>query len=290
MLITRRKMMLLAVAAAGGLVATDAAVVEPNWLSFETLDVPIRGLHAALDGFRIALLSDMHWPRHISAEFCRRAVTIGNAFRPDLWAFAGDFCDAKGVVADTPLAPGTRNVPNMSGLFEEMSATHGVVGVRGNHDHWIDGRAIAREVERCTPIRLIESKHLLLERGGGKLAIGGIGDLWTDTVDPLAAFDGVGEDVPRVMLSHNPDVAEEMKQHVRVDLQLSGHTHGGEVRVPFGPAPAVPSRYGNKFRQGLVGGRKHRVYVTRGICRPRGIRFWCRPEVTGIVLRGVREM
>lgn len=285
--ISRRKAIFLAIAAAGGLVVADAAVVEPNWLSFETIDVPIRGLHSAFDGFRIALLSDVHWPRHMDADFCRRAVAMGNAFAPNVWAFTGDFCDAKGVMANTPPAPGTRNVPNMTGLFEKMSATHGVLGVRGNHDHWIDGPAIAREIERCTPIQLIENKHLLLERGGGKLAIGGVGDLWTDRVDPVAAFAGVGDDVPRVMLSHNPDLAEEMKQDVRVDLQLSGHTHGGEARVPFGPAPAVPSRYGNKFRQGLVSGKKHRVYVTRGICRPRGVRFWCRPEVTGIVLRSM---
>ena len=135
-----------------------------------------------------------------------------------------------------------------------------------------------------TSIELLDNRSRVLRRGGERLAIGGVGDLWTDRVDAVAAFAGVSESVPRILLSHNPDVAENPMPSVRVDLQLSGHTHGGEVRIPFGPAPITGSAYGQKFRAGLVEGRNHRVYVTRGVCSIRHLRFWCRPEVTHLTL------
>ena len=96
--------------------------------------------------------------------------------------------------------------------------------------------------------------------------------------------------MPRILLSHNPDPAEQGfgpdqgKTIPRVDLQISGHTHGGEIQIPFLGPPKIPSHFGRKFEQGLVEGKLHRVYVSRGICSPRGVRFRCPPEITGITL------
>lgn len=253
----------------------DSVFVEPRTLRVETVTIPMPGLSAAFDGYRIALLTDFHYPRWIRPDLIRRAIALGNYFQPDLMAFTGDFFDL-------PHAP---QVPDITGFYDQAKAKDGVVGVLGNHDHVLNADLVRSALAAKTPIRLIENQSLLVERGGQALAVGGVGDLWHGVVDPERAFANVAPEVPRILLSHNPDLAEEMQPNVRVDLQLSGHTHGGQIRIPFGPALLVPSRYGNKFSQGLVQGKRHRVYTSRGLCTVRWVRFWCPPEVTHITLR-----
>jgi predicted MPP superfamily phosphohydrolase len=173
----------------------------------------------------------------------------------------------------------------LAGIFDGYNAPDGLFGVLGNHDHWYNADAVLEDVAKNTPLKIIEHTHVLLRRGESMIALGGVGDLWTDRVDLSSTFAGVSDSIPRILLSHNPDVAEiAANAGVRVDLQLSGHTHGGEIRLPvFGP-PAVPSRYGRKYERGLVQGPGWPVYVNRGLCSPRFIRFGCLPEVTCIEL------
>ena len=205
---------------------------------------------------------------------------MGRAFDPHLFALGGDFIDTKGL---------TKN-PKLAGVFEPLAAPDGVFGVLGNHDWGIDGHEVAREIERTSPMRILMNEHVLLKRGGETIALAGLEDLWKRYPDTERALVGISPEMPRIMLSHNPDLAEyycgssKLAESRRIDLQLSGHTHGGEVRIPlFGP-PHIPSKYGRKFEQGLVQGALQRVYVSRGICSPRGVRFGCPPEVTGITL------
>ncbi len=123
-----------------------------------------------------------------------------------------------------------------------------------------------------------------LERNGGRLRICGVGDLWTDHQDMSAALGDATESDATIVLSHNPDFVESVRDP-RAGLVLSGHTHGGQVVVPGFGAPIVPSRYGQKYLHGLVQGPRCRVFVTRGvgtISPP--VRFLCRPEVDLITL------
>lgn len=259
------------------LAAIDGFFIEPEWLKLHRIEVPIRDLPPSFDGYRIGLLSDIHYPFCIAPAFIRRAVAMMMAFEPDLVALPGDFMDEKAL---------HHTARSMAGLLDATSsAPDGVVGTLGNHDHRVDADGVRRQLALTTPVELVENRSLLIERRDGALAIGGVGDLYHGIVDPRKAFDGVDPNVPRIMLSHNPDVAEDMDPAIRVDLQLSGHTHGGQVRIPFGPAPWIPSKYGQKFRAGLVQGKANLVYVTKGICSLRDFRFDCRPEVTGVILR-----
>lgn len=273
--ISRRKLIRRGLGLGALVLAGDAFGVEPEWLEVERVDVPIKGLGAALDGYRIALFSDIHWPRHIQRGYLDRVIRLANDFDPDLVAIPGDLVDRKGI----------DQVPDLSGLFDGLRAKDGVFGSLGNHDHYFDVSKLREEITMNTPIDLLDNEHRMVRRGDDALAIGGVGDLWYGVVDPVRAFKGVPAEVPRVLLSHNPDVAEDHLWPTRIDLQLSGHTHGGEVRLPFGPAPHLPSKYGQKFRSGLVEGRSHRVYVTRGLCSFRRVRLFCRPEVTHLTLR-----
>ena len=256
---------------------TDAFALEPRRLTFQTLEVPIAGLPDAFDGYRIALLSDFHFPLWSSAETVRQAVALANAFQPDLMTLPGDFTDKR-----------VKAVPDFGGLFDAARAKDGVIGTLGNHDHLAGAVEVRRGIADKTPIRLIDNQAITVERGGQALAFGGVGDLWEGLVMPDRAFAKIPPETPRILLSHNPDLAEEMTVKVRVDLQLSGHTHGGGVCLPGGIALIVPSLYGQKFRAGLVQGRSHRVYVTRGVCSVLHNRLFCPPEVTGITLRKMR--
>lgn len=276
--ISRRKLFKAAIGGAAALAGLDALAIEPRWFDVTEVTLPIRDLGAGLDGYRIALLSDFHLPV-ASQHRIHRALASAAEFKPELIAMPGDFVDGKrGQHRQIPM-------PEFRGIFDPAQAPDGVVGTLGNHDHWLDADAVREQIALHTPIRLIENEHILIERDGAQLAVGGVGDLWHGILMPGKAFHGVPDSVPRILLSHNPDYADDMIEDVRIDLQLSGHTHGGQLRVPFGPAPVIPSKYGNKFREGLVQGRKNLVYVTRGVVTLHHARFWCRPEVTCLTLR-----
>ncbi len=268
---------------AGGLfgfsaaIALDAVLLEPNLLTLHASEIPISQLPHAFDGYRIALIADIHYPHRMNPEFVRHAVSMANRHNPDLMVFAGDMTDHKG----------SPTVPNMSGLYDHAVARDGIVGTLGNHDHWLDAPGVRRELARRTPIRLIENESFQVERQGAALAIGGVGDHWEGIVDPERAFRGVDPKVPRILVAHNPDLAEEMRVLVRVDLQISGHMHGGQIYLPGYGGLLHPSRYGRKFCQGLVQGRSHRVYVTRGLFTTGRLRFLCPPAVSLLTLRSV---
>lgn len=273
--VSRRTVLRRCAAGFAALTGLDAAVIEPNWIALETIEIPIRNLHPAFDGYRIALLSDLHYPRRMAPAFVRKAIRVASEFRPDLIAITGDITDRKG----------EGHVPDLSGLFDYAHPRDGMYGVLGSYDHWLDAPGVRREILSHTPIRLIENRCVRITHGGGMVAVGGVGDLLCGIVDLRRTFAGVPSNVPRILLSHNPDIAEEPATRVRIDLQLSGHTHGGEVMLPlYGPV-FTPSRYGARFRSGLVQGKQHPVYITRGLCTPHLLRFRCRPEVTGIILR-----
>lgn len=278
---TRRKVLRWGVGLAAGTLTVDAWGIEPNGLVFETRTLPIPDLPVPFEGYRIAFVTDTHYPRRINQAFIQRAIEMGNAFRPDLFLFGGDFVDTHGLDA----------VPKIAGVFEGPSAPDGVFGVLGNHDWILDGEEVRREIGRTSPVRLLFNEHVILRRGGETIAIAGVEDLWMRRPDLERALVGIPAEMPRLLLSHNPDTAERyigsshLAESRRVDLQISGHTHGGEIVLPLFGAPLIPSAYGQKFAQGYVQGALHPVYVSRGITSPRGVRFRCRPEVTGITLR-----
>ena len=273
--ISRRKLLRWTARGAAGIVglgALDAFAIEPRFLDLARVTVPIRDLPASFEGYRIAFLTDVHYPRHIDRGFIRRAVELGNSTNPDLYLFGGDYVD------------GGHTVPSLANLFDGAKAPDGLYGVLGNHDWWVDGDGVRAEIERTSRIEFLDNRHVRLRRGGDEIALAGLEDLWCRRPDLDQALAGVPPEMPRLLLSHNPDTAEATNGSGRVDLQLSGHTHGGEIVLPLYGPPYLPSHYGRKFAQGLVEGKLHRVYVSRGIASPRRVRFACRPEITAITL------
>ncbi len=265
---SRRRFLVDAPLAMSGLVGSAglarASPIDPWDLVIRRYSVPIRELPNGLDGLRIVQLSDTHLGPRVPAAFIEHAVARALALGPDLVLLTGDYIHS-----------GRRCVDQAAALFAPIvRAGLPTVGILGNHD-WYGAGPVMSEALRAVGVRMIDNARVFLDqsrrltdspRPGTALCLAGVGDLTEDRVDLNAALRGVGHDVPRLVLAHNPDTAEtpEVARH-RIDQMLSGHTHGGQVRLPLVGAPLVPSGYGQKYEGGLVQGPACRVLVSRGI-------------------------
>ena len=282
----RREFLVRSAAGASGLAACSvcgyASFVEPNRLHVRRYQVRIPGLPAELDGLRIVHVSDTHYGPYMSRAFLRETAAQANLLEPDLVALTGDY------VHFTPdaIEPGIE-------LLTEFRGRLGAVAVMGNHEHW-EGAGACRQVFDHIGIPLLDNARLFLTPeglqdapvSGRSLALTGVGDYWEDEVSFDKALGGVPEDVPRVLLSHNPDVAEIVGPGRRVDLMLSGHTHGGQVSLPVIGPPMTTSKFGKKYIGGLCQGPHCPVIVSRGVGLAfLPVRFRVPPELGLITLR-----
>ncbi len=275
---TRRQVLKWGSAALFGGVLTEA-LLEPNRIEALQRQVLIRDLPREFEGFRIGVLSDIHWGHAIDHLFMKRASDMLMAMKPDLIVIPGDFYHSIFRLAG--------EVPPLEGLLDDLKAPYGLFGVLGNHDHRAGSDKVRKEIANKSAFRLIDNDHVIIEKGSDRIALGGVGDLWEDEVNLSAALRNVPIDMPRILLSHNPDVAEHVDRDdgTRVDFQISGHTHGGQFVLPgiYDPTQRV-SHYGTKFNRGLVNGKRHPVFVSKGIARLNHLRLFALPDVACITL------
>lgn len=187
--------------------------------------IPIRNLPAGMDGLRIVQISDIHIGPTLGRSFLERVVARVNALTPDIVALTGDLVDGFVPTLEHSVAP-----------VAELKAPLGVYYVTGNHEMYYGAGAWEAEVARLG-LTVLHNEHRVLERGGSKLVLAGITDhdgehfSPSHASDPARAFSGAPEGVPRVLLAHQPRSAPKAAPF-NVDLQLSGHTHGGQI-FPF---------------------------------------------------------
>ncbi len=272
-------------AAAAGAPAVWASVVVPHRLKLRSYEVAIHELPAALDGVKLAHISDTHFGPLVSRGHVERAIELANEQQPDLVVLTGDY------VYRTP-----RAVHTGIGLFADLRSRIGTVAVMGNHDHFVDAPAVRQRFAELD-IPLLENVTLFLvgdrivdeEVPGESLALVGMADYAEDRPAPRMATRFISPLCPRLLLSHHPDVAERFPTRfpeLHYDLQLSGHTHGGQIRVPGHGTPVVPSGYGTKYAGGLVQGPAWPVIVSRGVgMAVAPLRLGVDPEIGLIVLR-----
>ncbi|MBI4606898.1 MAG: metallophosphoesterase [Planctomycetes bacterium] len=275
-----------ACAAAGGLLGWSL-LLEPRRLVVSRRAVRIRELHPALHGLRAVHLTDIHMGPWISIEQVREAVRVANACDPDLVLLTGDYVHRSAAYVRPAV-----------GALAELEPRIGALAVLGNHDWYEDPTGeLLREAFERAGVPLIDNGRVfvtperrLAASASEGLCVAGIGDLWEDEVNFQRALGGVPADVPRLLLSHNPDAAEEPELRrggFRVDLMLSGHTHGGQIRVPGLGTPIVPSRFGQKYAHGLVQGPACPVLVSSGVgMTVLPLRLGVPPEITVLELRG----
>lgn len=236
-------------------------------------DVTMNGLSPAFEGFRIALLSDIHHSPWIPTTYIRQVVDLTNSLRPNLIALTGDFVDN-----------GKKWVPGCMRELSRLRAPSGVFAVLGNHDHHQRTAPVVRQGLASAGIGDLTNVGHDIFRGGESLRIGGTGDYWREKqlLDyPLA---GIRRPQSVVLLQHNPDYVERIDDD-RIGLVLSGHTHGGQCILPLIGPPILPSRHGQKYASGLCQGPLAQVFVTRGVGTTfPPVRFGCPPEVALLTL------
>jgi predicted MPP superfamily phosphohydrolase len=263
----------IAAAVPAPVAAASYGLFEAGWIKIERPTLPLPRLPRAFDGTTVAFLTDIHHGPYVSLDSVAAIVRTTLALQPDLVLLGGDYSSKDG-----------KYVRPCFEVLAGLRAPRGVYGVLGNHDYW-HGLAETKAEFRAAGITELTNSGVWLTRRGERFRLAGVDDLWEGRPDLAAALGDASQADACLLVSHNPDFAETLRD-ARVGLVLSGHTHGGQVVVPGYGAPIVPSRYGQKYLKGLVEAPATKVYVSRGlgtVTPP--MRYNSRPELTLITLR-----
>ncbi len=256
---------------------TTRAREEARSITVTEVNVALRQWPAAFDGLRVAFLADMHASPQTPCAFLERVVDETNRLQPDLILLGGDY-----------VTKGTKYIKPMAQVLGKLKAPLGIYGVMGNHDY-VAGPAAIRSALKQVGIVDVTNSGRWLKVDGSRVRIAGVGDLWHDRQDLEAALAGVKDSDPVILLSHNPDYAMRLMD-LRVGLVLSGHTHGGQIRLP-GVGPLITnSKYGTRLVNGLISIDILQLFVSRGIGTvvvP--LRYGSPPEIALLTLRRSAE-
>ncbi|HXU64227.1 MAG TPA: metallophosphoesterase [Polyangia bacterium] len=236
-------------------------------------EIAIAGLPAAFDGYRIAQISDLHCGPFASGARIDRWVGRVNGLGVDLVAVTGDL-----------IASGSAFVPVVAASLGKLRARDGVFACMGNHDYFTDGEAMVTALERAG-LQVLRNRGVSIQRDDGSLYVAGVDDTWTRRNDVPRAMAGRPAGAPSVLLAHDPALFPEAAAH-GVDLTLSGHTHGGQLGVPFLAKRFNLARLMTEFTTGLYRRGPSTLYVNRGLgATALPVRLSVPPEIAVITLR-----
>jgi predicted MPP superfamily phosphohydrolase len=274
MKITRRQFLKRACSLGSiGLLGSYPIFVERYMVLTNTYRISVPNLSKAFAGFRIVQLTDLHYGFLVSLELIRHVVKRANKLKPDIIVCTGDYVHEKN---------STTQIDQLWPILSELNAPLGVYSVLGNHDHWADTARSDYWLKKTG--QDIRHKVIPIQREGQNLWIAGAGDLYEDHKDLDYILGQIPDTECRIVLAHNPDSADTIFSK-RIDLMISGHTHGGQVSIPFVGPPVLPVK--NKtYSSGLkISPRGGKVFISKGIgwtIIP--VRFNCLPEIAVLEL------
>jgi len=238
----------------------------------EHVQIPILNLPSALDGFRIVQISDIHYYPFTTIELVDRAVEMANQLKPDLTVLTGDFVWHE-------VEPVFELVPSLA----KLNAKYGVYAGLGNHDLWTDVKVVSRAI-RQERLPLLVNQGIPISVGKSTLYLASLDDGWSGKPDLAAAMANYPGDATTVLLMHEPDLAPRYAPDKRIQLQLSGHSHGGQVRLLY-YGPIVLPYLSWKYPMGLYNINGMWLYTNRGLGTTNiPLRVNCAPEITELTL------
>jgi uncharacterized protein len=259
--------------------AADATMLEPRRLIVKHFEVRLRRIPARLDGFRIAQLSDLHYDPFYTAELADRAVNITNGLKPDLVVLTGDYVNA----FRTHRTAAAASAELCALALSNLRSRFGTLAVLGNHDYRADPQAVARSLE-SRGVTVLNNQSVPFELESSRLWVAGVDDVLQGKPDLYRALQAVPRGEATVLLVHEPDYAD-YAAHQPVDLQLSGHSHGGQIRIPFVGPPYLP-QLARKYPQGLRQVGSLALNTNCGIGTSYlHVRLNCPPEISLLTLR-----
>ena len=278
---TTRRQFLRAAAATGTLaVVGDALLLAPNRPRIIRQEFFLPRWPERLNGFTVAMLSDFHYDPYFSIHPLHAAIAMVNRLHPDLIALTGDFVSVPLVGDETKAAFAAEPCAR---LLRQMTAPHGLWAVMGNHDDATDAEHVTHALQ-AENIRVLANQSEPIEQDGSRFWLAGVNDVISGTADLSKTMHGVPAGEPVILLAHEPDFADEASQYP-IDLQLSGHSHGGQIRIPF-----LPPLYLPELAKKYVWGTYHVGPLTLHTSAGLGtigipMRLNCPPEVTVLTLR-----
>ena len=275
--LNRREFLKAAGLAVGGGLVTATSYLAINDESQEPVvdRVPIRlkNLHPALEGFTMLQMTDLHLYPLTQPSLIEKSVVMANSLNPDLVVMTGDYV-WQVLDAIDELAP----------ILSGLNARYGVYSSLGNHDYWLDAEVITATME-AAGLPVLVNQGLTIQQGGGSFYLAGLDDGWSGNPDLDATLEGARPGDPVILLCHEPDLADLFSKDGRVDLQLSGHTHGGQIRIPGIGALILPY-LGRKYDFGMYKINDMLLYTNRGIgVISEPVRYNCPPEITQFVFQ-----
>jgi uncharacterized protein len=238
------------------------------------VSMPLPHLAPAFSGYRVVQLSDIHADRWMTTDRIAKIVGQVNQLKPDLVVLTGDFVTHSAEEFS----------PNLAAL-SQLNPVDKTLAVMGNHDAWTNSTIVQSALE-AAGVQVLNNQVAALQRKSAQLFIAGVNDVWAkrDRLDQvLAALPSEGA---AILLAHEPDFAEQSAATGRFDLELSGHSHGGQVKLPFVKRIVPPLAYNYPIGQYKVGNMIQ--YTNRGVgMSGLPLRFNCRPEITVFTLKSV---
>ena len=254
-----------------------AGLIEPHNYEVTETDIFIRDLPGRFEGFRITQITDVHHSRIVGIDQVRRVVELAQTTKPDLFVLTGDYTTTY-----------RRYVEPCAEALGVLNAPEGVWAILGNHDHYTDPELTTRALA-YRKITVLNNANTIVRRGPDVLQLAGVDDWSWNGSDWKRALYGLNPRQPIVLLSHQPTVFD-LEEARAASLILSGHTHGGQIKLPVIGTPARFVTQHLKYASGLFKRAESQLYVSRGtgvIGLP--VRLGVKPEIAVLRLRQARE-
>lgn len=258
-----------------------AFVVEPHlMLDSEHVEISLKGWNKNLDGLKIAVVGDIHagWGPHENRRV-QAVVDEINSQKPDIILLVGDYVN--GAIFQSKMDP-----KRLSDYLSQLKAPLGVYAILGNHDTYYGVKKV-RKIIQDAGITLLEDSNVKIATPKGNFYVAGISDPVTREYYYAKALEGVEKGAPVILLAHSPQIFNEIP--VEVGVTFSGHTHGGQIVLPY--VGALFSNTSNGLVEGLLKEDGKTIYTTRGVGTSRApVRFNCPPLVTIVTLKKADEI